>query len=59
MASDLLRCVDLPAGSHTLVMNFEPASYRRGEALSRASSILLLLLVLGAIGLKIFPKKQQ
>ena len=59
VASDLLRCVDLPAGSHTLVMNFEPASYRRGEALSRASSILLLLLVLGAIGLKIFPKKQQ
>ena len=59
VASDLLRCVDLPAGSHTLVMSFEPASYRRGEALSRASSILLLLLVLGAIGLKIFPKKQQ
>ena len=59
VASDLLRCVDLPAGSHTLVMSFEPASYRRGEALSRANSILLLLLVLGAIGLKIFPKKQQ
>ena len=59
VASGLLRCIDLPAGSHTLVMSFEPASYRRGEALSRASSILLLLLVLGAVGLKIFPKKKQ
>ena len=58
VASDLLRCVDLPAGSHTLVMSFEPASYRRGEALSRASSILLLLLVLGAIALKVLPKKK-
>ena len=58
VASDLLRCVDLPAGSHTLVMSFEPASYRRGEALSRASSILLLLLVLGAIVFKVLPKKK-
>lgn len=59
VASDLLRCVDLPAGSHTLVMSFEPASYRRGEALSRASSILLLLLVLGAIVLKALPARRE
>ena len=57
VASDLLRCIDLPAGSHTLVMSFEPASYRRGEALSRASSILLLLLVLGAIVFKVLPNR--
>ncbi|MBP5381787.1 MAG: hypothetical protein J6Y45_00380 [Bacteroidales bacterium] len=59
VASGLLRCIDLPAGSHTLVMSFEPASYRRGEALSRASSILLLLLVLGAIVLKALPARRE
>ena len=47
VAAGLLRCIDLPAGQHTLTMSFEPASYSRGEALSRACSILLLLLVLG------------
>ena len=42
----LLRCADIPAGSHTLVMRFAPKSYSRGEALSRACSIILLLIVL-------------
>lgn len=42
----LLRCADIPAGSHTLVMRFAPKSYSRGEALSRACSIILLLMVL-------------
>jgi hypothetical protein len=30
-------------------MRFDPPSYRRGEAISRASSILLILAALGAI----------
>ena len=51
VAGGLLRCIDIPAGEHTLVMSFEPDSYRRGEALSRACSILLILLVLGAAAL--------
>ena len=51
VASGLLRCIDLPAGSHKLQMSVEPAAYARGEALSRASSIILLLLVLASIGL--------
>lgn len=45
----VLRSVVLPAGTHTLVMSFEPDGYRRGEAISRACSILLLLLVLGSL----------
>ena len=51
VASGLLRCIELPAGSHTLTMSFEPQSYRRGEAVSRACSILLILLVLGAVAM--------
>ena len=45
----LLRAAQVPAGEHTLVMRFDPPSYRRGEAISRASSILLILAALGAI----------
>ena len=47
-----LRAAALPAGYHDLVMRFEPASYRIGERVSRASSILLILLtLLSAAGL--------
>lgn len=49
VAAGVLRCIDLPAGEHRLVMSFEPLSYARGEAISRACSILLILLVLGAV----------
>ena len=45
----LLRAARVPAGDHTLVMRFDPPSDRRGEAISRASSILLILAALGAV----------
>ena len=45
----LLRAAQVPAGEHTLVMRFDPPSYRRGAAISRAPSILLLLSALSAI----------
>ena len=45
----LLRAAQVPAGEHTLVMRFDPPSYRRGAAISRATSILLLLSAFGAI----------
>ena len=56
-ASGLLRSVNIPAGEHTLVMSFDPPAYRRGEAVSRACSILILLLVLGSAALALVPKK--
>ena len=56
VAGKVLRCIDLPAGKHTLVMSFEPASYARGEAVSRACSILLILLVLGSVVVSVIPK---
>ena len=49
VAAGVLRCVELPAGDHQLTMSFEPRSYARGAAISRACSILLILLVLGSI----------
>ena len=45
-----LRAALLPAGEHEVVMTFLPDSYRKGAAISRASSILLLLLLVLALG---------
>lgn len=50
----LLRCAEVPAGSHTLQMRFQPRSYTIGEGVSRASSIALILLVLLAVAGAIF-----
>lgn len=49
-----LRAALLPAGEHEVVMTFLPDSYRIGAAVSRVSSLLLILLVLGAVGLIVF-----
>ena len=45
-----LRAAQLPAGDHELVMRFEPDSYRIGANVSRASSIVLLILLLLSVG---------
>ena len=45
----LLRCADVPEGVHSLEMRFDPPSYRKGAAISRATSIILILVVLGSI----------
>ena len=49
-ANWILRGVILPEGEGTLVMRFEPESYRIGENISRISSILLILMLLAAAG---------
>lgn len=42
----ILRAAVLPAGEHDLIMRFDPDSNRLGTAISRASSISLILLLL-------------
>ena len=49
LEGSLLRAAQVPAGEHTLVMRFDPPSYRTGEAVSRATTNLLLLAALGAV----------
>ncbi len=46
----MLRGAVLPAGEGQLIMRFEPDSYQLGENISRASSILLILLLLASTG---------
>ena len=54
-----LRAAQLPAGDHDLVMRFEPASYRIGANISRASSIALILLLLLSIGGLFLPARKK
>ncbi len=53
-----LRGAVLPAGEHELVMRFDPESYRISSAISRASSISLILLTLLAIAGVVGVRKQ-
>lgn len=56
----ILRAAVLPAGEHEVVMRFDPQSYRFSGNLSRASSILILLSVAGAVaGLFLTRKKED
>lgn len=49
-ANYVLRAMNIPAGEHTIEFRFEPQSYITGNKISMASSLLLLLLVIGALG---------
>ena len=56
----MLRGAVIPAGEGQLIMRFEPDSYQLGENISRASSILLILLLLGsAAGLFLTTRRRN
>ena len=56
----MLRGAVIPAGEGQLIMRFEPDSYQLGENISRASSILLILLLLGSsAGMILFRRCNQ
>jgi hypothetical protein len=46
----ILRGMVLPAGEHTIEFKFEPKSYFTGKKIASASSYVLILLMLAAIG---------
>ncbi len=55
----MLRGAVLPEGEGQLIMRFEPDSYQLGENISRATSILLILLLLGsAAGMVAVSRKE-
>ena len=56
----ILRAAVLPAGEHELVMRFEPRSITASVAVSRASSIgIIVLLLLAAAGAVVLPGRNK
>jgi hypothetical protein len=48
-ADYILRAMRVPSGSHEIEFRFEPESFYKGEKVSLASSLLIIILVLGVI----------
>ena len=46
-ADYLLRAMRVPAGQHKIEFVFDPAAFKRGKAISFASSLLILLVLMG------------
>jgi hypothetical protein len=55
-ADYVLRAMIAPAGSHEIRFKFEPASYINGNKISLASSIILILIILGYFGAGIYKR---
>lgn len=48
-ANYLLRAIDIPAGQHEIVFEFEPQSYMKGDRISLATSSTIIIVLAGAI----------
>ena len=55
----MLRGAMIPEGEGHLIMRFEPDSYQTGKDVSRASSIALILLLLGSAAVVIFAERRK
>lgn len=58
-ANYLLRAMPIKAGKHQIEFRFEPASYYVGNTIALVSSILLVLVLAGAISLEVRNKKKK
>jgi len=56
-ADYVLRAIKVPAGNHNIEFHFHPASFYKGQKIAMVSSILLILLCLGAL-FQSFKKEQ-
>ena len=56
-ADYVLRAMPVPAGEHIIEFRFEPASYRTGNNIAMASSLVLLLVAASVILIELKKKK--
>ena len=55
----MLRGAIIPEGEGQLIMRFEPESYQVGENVSRASSIILILLLIGSAAVAVLADRRK
>ena len=55
----MLRGAIIPEGEGQLIMRFEPESYQLGENVSRASSIILILLLIGSAAVAVLADRRR
>ncbi|HEX2968897.1 MAG TPA: hypothetical protein VHO46_07300, partial [Bacteroidales bacterium] len=55
----ILRAMIVPRGDHEIKFSFEPASYKTGNAVSLASSLLLFIAITGYAVIGIFRKRED
>lgn len=59
----VLRALDVPAGEHDIVFEFRPKSYYSGRQLALASSLIILIFIVGVFAIEIknnfFKKKEE
>ena len=55
----MLRGAIIPEGEGQLIMRFEPESYQLGKNISRASSIVLILLLIGSVAGMILTSRNK
>jgi hypothetical protein len=53
----VLRALEIPAGRHTIEFTFRPKPYVIGNAITVSASVLLLIVVIGALFLELREKK--
>lgn len=57
-ANYVLRALEIPEGNHVIEFRFAPSSYSIGNTVTLISSVLLILMLFGAVGYT-FKKKEQ
>ena len=57
-ADYVLRAMIIPDGEHKIEFKFEPKSYYKGQIIALYSSILVILLLLGSLGYRIYKKNK-
>ena len=58
-ANYLLRSALIPSGNHEIVMEYAPKAYAIGNKVSFASSLILILGLIGALVYTFIPKKEK
>ena len=58
-ANYILRAALIPSGEHDIVMEYAPKAYSTGNAISFASSLIMILGLIGALIYTFKPKKKE